>query len=199
MGATVTVEQSVPILVQRAVDGDEAAWAAIVDRYATLIWAVCRRFGLYQADADDVAQAVWLRLLEHLPDLREPAALPGWMVTTTRRECLRHAQKAQGRSSREAPLVEEILSPSAAVDLDDGLLQAERFDALRAAFAALGTKCRELLSLLLRDPTPAYAEISAELGMPVGSIGPIRARCLETLRRTPELSALVHAGEGGPR
>ena len=194
-----TVEYSVPVLVQRAVDGDEAAWAAIVDRYATLIWSVCRRFGLPQADADDVAQAVWLRLLEHLPGLREPAALPGWLVTTTRRECLRHAQKAQGRSSHEAPLYDEILSQSALVDLDDGLLQAERFAALRAAFTALGGKCRRLLNLLLRDPTPAYAEISVELDMPVGSIGPIRARCLESLRRSPELSALMNAGEPGGR
>jgi RNA polymerase sigma factor (sigma-70 family) len=194
-----TTEQSVPVLVQRAVAGDEAAWAAIVDRYASLIWSVCRRFGLYQSDADDVAQAVWLRLLEHLPALREPAALPGWLVTTTRRECLRYAQKAQGRTAHEAPLFDEMLSQPAAAELDDGLLQAERFDALRAAFAVLGEKCRKLLGLLLRDPTPAYAEISAELGMPVGSIGPIRARCLENLRRTPELSALAQASETGWR
>jgi len=195
----VTVEHSVPVLVRRAVAGDEASWAAIVDRYATLIWSVCRRFGLPQADADDVGQAVWLRLLEHLPDLREPAALPGWLVTTTRRECLRHAQKAQGRSSHEAPLYDEILAQSAGVDLDDGLLQAERFDALRAAFTTLGAKCRRLLSLLLRDPTPAYAEVSVELNMPIGSIGPIRARCIESLRRSPELSALMNAGERGGR
>jgi RNA polymerase sigma factor (sigma-70 family) len=187
----VAVEQSVPVLVRRAAAGDEHAWAAIVDRYATLVWSISRRFGLSQTDADDVAQAVWLRLLEHLPGLREPAALPGWLATTTRRECIRHAQKAQRRNSHEAPLFDETQAKPASVDLDDWLLRAERLDALRAAFASLGEKCRRLLSVLLRDPAPAYAEISLELDMPIGSIGPIRARCLETLRRTPELSALL--------
>lgn len=185
------VEQTVPVLVRRAIDGDEAAWATIVDRYSTLLWSVSRRFSLSQADADDVAQAVWLKVLEHLPDLREPAALPGWLATTTRRECLRHTQKAQGRKSHEGPLNEEILAQPVAADPDDWLLRVERLDALRAAFTALGEKCRRLLSVLLRDPAPAYAEISLELDMPIGSIGPVRARCLETLRRTPELSALL--------
>ncbi len=186
------VEQSVPVLVRQAVAGDEDAWAAIVDRYATLVWSVCRRFGLSPADTDDVAQAVWLRLLEHLPSLREPAALPGWLATTTRRECLRHAQKTQRRNSHEAPLFDETQAQPASVELDDWLLRAERLDALRAAFTSLGEKCRRLLGVLLRDPAPAYSEISIELNMPIGSIGPIRARCLETLRRTPELSALLN-------
>ena len=188
-------EQSVPALVERALAGDESAWNAIVDRYAPLLWSVCRRFGLSHEDADDVAQAVWLRLLEHLPTLRVPAALPGWLVTTTRRECLRHARHSQGRTNNEAPLFDDVVVDARAPELDEGLLRSERFDALRAAFALLGAKCRTLLSLLLRDPPVAYADIGVELGMPVGSIGPTRARCLDSLRRSPELAALLTAGD----
>jgi RNA polymerase sigma factor (sigma-70 family) len=190
----VVVEQSVPALVERALAGDESAWNAIVDRYAPLLWSVCRRFGLAHQDADDVVQAVWLRLLEHLPTLRVPAALPGWLVTTTRRECLRHARQSQGRTNNEAPLFADAVD-ARAPELDEGLLRSERLDALRASFSLLGAKCRDLLRLLLRDPPLAYVDIGAELGMPVGSIGPTRARCLDSLRRSPELSAFLPADD----
>jgi RNA polymerase sigma factor (sigma-70 family) len=187
-----TATASLPALIERAIAGDERAWAAIVDRFAPLLWSICRRFGFSAHEVDDVAQAVWLRLLDHLSTLRTPEALPGWLATTTRRECLRYAQAASGRLARQAPLT-EALSNSAPDEADEVLLQAERRDALRAAFGVLGERCRHLLVLLLRDPPPPYSEISAELGVPVGSIGPTRARCLDNLRRAPELAALINA------
>jgi len=194
-------EPSVAVLARRAAEGDEAAWGAVVDRFGPLLWAICRRFRLSAADADDVAQAVWLRLLERLPTLRDPAALPGWLATTTRNECLRLARTA-ARHPQQG-LVEEVISDPR-VDagggaLDELLLRAERYDALRAAFARLGERCRRLLSLLMVEPSGGYSRIGAELGMPIGSIGPTRARCLEALRRGPELAALLADEEAGVR
>ncbi|GAA3383884.1 RNA polymerase sigma factor [Cryptosporangium minutisporangium] len=188
-------EHPVQALVEAALAGDERAWNAIVDRYASLLWAVCRGFGLSTTDTDDVVQVVWLRLLEHLPGLAAPAALPGWLITTTRRECLQHARVSSGRARREAPL---LVEPGADLDdLDDELLRAERRAAMRAAFRQLGERCRRLLGLLLTEPRPSYVQISAELGLAIGSIGPIRARCLDDLRRAPELAALLAAPTGG--
>jgi len=180
-------------LVAGAVAGDQHAWAELVDRFAPLLWSVCRGFRLSPTDAEDVTQAVWLRMLERLPSLRVPEALPGWLATTTRRECLRQLEATRGRAHREAPLLDEAVADERGDQVDEPLLRAERRDALRAAYDRLGERCRWLLALLLRDPPPPYAEIGVELGMPIGSIGPVRARCLETLRRAPGLAALLAA------
>jgi RNA polymerase sigma factor (sigma-70 family) len=186
---------SLPSLVERAIAGDERAWAAIVERFAPLVWSICRRFGLSHHDLDDVAQAVWLRLLDHLAAIRTPDALPGWLATTTRRECLRHLNVASGRQSREAGVPTEALAAddSMADDVEDLVVRAQQRDALRTAFRTLGERCRALLRLLLQDPPPAYARIATELAIPVGSIGPTRSRCLDTLRRAPEVAALLGA------
>ncbi|TQS39839.1 RNA polymerase sigma factor [Cryptosporangium phraense] len=193
---------SVEELVRAAADGDERAWGALVDRFAPLLWSVCRRYELSAADTDDVAQVVWLRLLEHLPTLRSPAALPGWLLTTARRECIRLARVAQGRATAERPLLVEVVPDGHGPAADEALLRAERNDALRAAFAQLGERCRKLLGLLLRDPPTPYAQISEDLGIAIGSIGPHRVRCLAALRRTPEVAALLAADQrssGGSR
>ena len=186
---------SLPALVERAVAGDERAWAAIVERFAPLVWSICRRFGLNHHDLDDVAQAVWLRLLDHLATIRTPDALPGWLATTTRRECLRHLHVASGRQNRQAAVPTEALAAddSMADDVEDLVVRAQQRDALRAAFRTLGERCRALLGLLLQDPPPAYAQIATELAIPVGSIGPTRSRCLDTLRRAPEVAAFLGA------
>ena len=190
------IEPPVPVLVEAALAGDERAWDAIVDRYAPLLWSVCRGFGLSTTDIDDVVQLVWLRLLEHLPTLTAPAALPGWLVTTVRRECLQHARTSSGRARREGPLFVEVVADAGSGPVDDEMLRAEQRDALRAAFRRLGERCRQLLGRLLAEPRPSYAQISAELGIAVGSIGPIRARCLADLRRAPELAALLATPTG---
>lgn len=190
-------DPSVVTLVVRAREGDTRAWAEIVERYAPLVWSICRRFGLTQLDAQDVGQGVWLRLVEQLPALREPAALPGWLLTTTRHECLR----VQRATRRHDPLgdLEEDRGPTRdehPVTIDEALLAAEREIALRAAFAHLDPRCQQLLALLVHDPPPSYADIGAKLDMPVGSIGPNRARCLDKLRRSPALAALIRTDTG---
>lgn len=186
-------------LVLRAQTGDAAAWNGLVERYAPLVWAVCRRHGLSGADADDVGQNVWLALLRHLPMLREPAALPGWLVTTTRHECLHALRLARRRGSRETAADPDGTDPAEPVQVEDLLLRQERNTALRAAFAALPIACQELLALLAQDPPLSYAEIGARLGVPVGGLGPRRARCLEKLRRSPELAALIDPDATRPR
>jgi RNA polymerase sigma factor (sigma-70 family) len=180
-------DPSVVDLVTRARDGDKSAWDELVERYAPLVWSVCRRYRLAQADADDVGQSVWLRLVEHLPGLREPAALPGWIATTTQRECFRLLRA----TSRVEPveLGETYDVPEVAV-AEEEVLRHERRTVLRTAFAQLSKKCQQLLGMLMQDPPAPYDEISTRLALPIGSIGPNRARCLNRLRRAPALALL---------
>ena len=186
-------EPTVSDLVARAKDGDRQAWDALIERYAPLIWSICRRHRLGRADADDVGQSVWLRLVDQLDRVRDPAALPGWLATTARRECLRVLCATQGpRATVYARDVESL--PDERTGLaDQGLLAAERHAALRDAFADLTPCCQQLLAILTADPPVPYAEISARLGIPVGSIGPSRGRCLDKLRRHPAIAALLNA------
>jgi RNA polymerase sigma factor (sigma-70 family) len=182
-------DPSVVALVTRARDGDKHAWDDIVERYAPLVLAICRRYGLDPIDASDAAQTVWLRLVEQLATLREPAALAGWLATTASRECLQmiRAERRRLQSQTDPELVADPLS--AAVDQE--VLAYERNAALLAAFAQLSPRCQHLLSLLIRNLS--YAEVSARLNMPPGSIGPNRARCLDKIRRSPALAAYIHA------
>lgn len=173
-------------LVSRAREGEQDAWDAIVDRFLPLVEALCRRHRLSPADGDDVSQTVWLRLVEHLGALREPDALPGWIRTTTRHECLR-VLSARGRMRPVDPQDGVSLDAVTEDDTDEELAAAERRRALRAALEELPAARRELLLLLLKDPPVEYAEISARLGIPIGSIGPTRARALDQLRRTSAL------------
>ena len=186
-------EPTVSDLVARAKDGDRQAWDALVERYAPLIWSICRRHRLGRADADDVGQCVWLRLVDQLDRVRDPAALPGWLATTARRECLRVLGAVQGpRASVYALDVESL--PDERADLaDQGLLAAERHAALREAFDQLPPNGKQLISLLIADPPLPYADISAQLGIPVGSIGPTRSRYLDRMRRHPAVAALINA------
>ena len=185
--------QSVTALVIRARNGDKHAWDELFDRYAPLIWSICRRYQLRQVDADDVEQNVWLQLVDHLAAIRDPAALPGWLVTTTRRECFRILRTAQQQqASGHWPDVADI--PDTATEMvESELLRAERSAALREALTQLPLVSRRLIAMLIQDPPVPYTEISAELGIPIGSIGPYRARCLEKLRRYPAVAALLNA------
>jgi RNA polymerase sigma factor (sigma-70 family) len=183
---------SVSDLVARARSGDRQAWDALVERYAPLIWSICRKHRLGQADADDVGQSVWLRLLDQLDRVREPAALPGWLSTTTRRECLRVLSAAQGPHATIYALDVESLPDQRAGTADQELLAAERHAALRAAFTQLPPNGQQLLALLTADPPMPYADISAQLGIPVGSIGPTRSRYLDKIRRHPAIAALIN-------
>jgi RNA polymerase sigma factor (sigma-70 family) len=184
-------DASVTALVARAGDGDQAAWDELVERYAPLVWSICLRYRLSRDDVDDVGQSVWLLLVEQIGCLRDPAALPGWLATTTRRECLRVLRAARRHEHACLPPEDRLPPGPDAALVDHELLAAERDAALRAAFAELPRPCHELLSVLLRDPAPSYTDVSAELGMAVGSIGPTRARCLDRLRRSPRLAQVL--------
>jgi RNA polymerase sigma factor (sigma-70 family) len=179
-------------LVTRASGGDQDAWYELVDRYAPLVYTICTRYRLSNHDIEDVGQNVWLLLVEQLGKLREPAALPGWLATTTSRECLRVVTAASKAERLGTGLDDSVIFVDDAV-IDEEMLVAERNAALRAAFAELPPRCQRLLSMLISDPPRSYAEINRELGIPVGSIGPQRARCLERIRRSSALAAL---GEG---
>jgi RNA polymerase sigma factor (sigma-70 family) len=188
-------DPSVVALVARAAGSDPSAWNEIVDRYAPLVWSICTRYQLSRQDTEDVGQTVWLLLVEQLGKLREPAALPGWLATTTARECLRAATAAR-KSERLGTLLDDAIRFADDVVIEEEVLTAERNASLRAAFAALPPRCRRLLALLLSDSPPSYAEIAATLDIPVGSIGPQRGRCLGRLRRSPALIALVEGDIG---
>jgi RNA polymerase sigma factor (sigma-70 family) len=167
-------------IVRAAAHGDQQAWDKLVERYSGLLWSVARAHRLNTVDAADVVQTTWLRLVEHLPQIRNADGIGAWLSTTARRECLRHLRK----TDRCRPSDE--LDALAAVDpgeVDTALLTAERDAALHSAFRRLPARDQALLRLLTTDPTPSYEEISAGLGMPIGSIGPTRARSLERLRR----------------
>ena len=177
-------------LVTRARNGDRQAWEALVERYATLIWSICRRHRLGDGDAEDVGQSVWLQLVGHLDQIRDPAALPGWLATVTRRECLR-VLRAQAPLAAGHVLDAETLPDEQAAAAEQELLAAERQAALLEAYRALPLCCQRLIALLIQDPPVPYAEISARLGIPIGSIGPYRSRCLDKLRRHPAIARLA--------
>ena len=181
-------DPSAVALVIRAAGGDQDAWHELVDRYAPLVYAICTRYRLSNYDIEDVGQNVWLLLVEQLGKLREPAALPGWLATTTARECLRVVTAANKTERLGTSLDDSVLFVDDTV-IDEEILVAERNAALRAAFAELPPRCQQLLSMLVSDPPRPYAEIHAKLGIPVGSIRPQRARCLDRLRRSRALAA----------
>jgi RNA polymerase sigma factor (sigma-70 family) len=169
-------------LVLRAAAGDKSAWEGLVDRFSRLIWAMTRDFKLPETDAADVVQATWLRLLEHIDRIEYPERIGSWLATTARHECLRHLA-----ASKRVVLVDDHdvafgAAPGHQPDVDERLLAEERARAVREAVAMLPTRSQRLLELLMADPPVSYTEISIQLGLPIGSIGPTRGRCLERLR-----------------
>jgi RNA polymerase sigma factor (sigma-70 family) len=181
-------------LLARAAQGDQSAWDELVSEHTRLLWSVARSFRLDAADANDVVQTTWLRLVEHLDRIEDPARLVGWLVTTARREAMRVLR----RSGRERPVIEDTVldRPDEGPPVDTGLLMDERDRALWQAFERLSDKCRQLLQIAVNEPQ-AYDEISVALGMPIGSIGPTRRRCLTQLRTL--LEGTVLAEGDGPR
>jgi RNA polymerase sigma factor (sigma-70 family) len=179
-------DSPVATLLENAARGVEQAWQEIVRRYTPLVSSVCRWHGIRGSDADDIAGNVWLRLVANLTAIREPAALPGWLRTTARRECLMLLGERRREIPNDADLP-DLTEPAA----DTALLVAERRRAVLDAFGELPDRDRRLLVLLFSDPPTPYAQISSNLGMPIGAIGPTRARCLARVRRTPAIAALL--------
>jgi RNA polymerase sigma factor (sigma-70 family) len=166
--------------VRAAAQGSQEAFDWLIHCYTGLVWSVIRAHGLSDADASDVFQTTWLRLVEHLDRLRDPRAIGGWLATTSRHESLRLLRLADRHRPTPDETFERVEDPGEGVDavvLDD-----DRNVHLWAALEELGERCRSLLRVLMADPMPSYEEVSVALGMPVGSIGPTRARCLHQLR-----------------
>ena len=167
-------------LVIRAAAGDQEAWSRLVDHYARLVWAVTRSFRLTDSDASDVSQVVWLRLLEHI-DRVDPVRVGAWLVVTSRRECLRVlAFRKRVLLTYESAAFETVAGDQPELDAD--MLADERAVDVRRALESLPDRWQQMLGMLMADPPAPYAEISETLGLPIGSIGPIRGRCLEKLR-----------------
>jgi RNA polymerase sigma factor (sigma-70 family) len=175
-------------LVKAALAGDQSSWDELVRRYSGLVWSVTRGYRLGQADAADVFQTTWLRLAEHLGRIDKPGQVGAWLATTARHEALRIARGATRIvPAEEATLVAlgqvDDYSPERAVlDAEQARLDSDRAARLWRAFGELPGRCRELLRILIASPPPGYAEVAAAMDMPVGSIGPTRARCLRRLR-----------------
>lgn len=167
-------------LVERAARGDADAWDDLVERFSGLVWSIARGYGLGAADAADVSQTCWLRLAENLDRLRDPERVGAWLATTARRESLVVVKKGRRQVPSGVLFDDEATGDDAGID--SRLLRDERAAALSRAFRELPSLCRTLLRVLLSDPAPSYAEVSDNLDMPIGSIGPRRARCLDRLR-----------------
>ncbi|MFL6004898.1 MAG: RNA polymerase sigma factor [Gaiellaceae bacterium] len=169
-------------LLQAAAEGDEAAWDALVERFSPLVDSIARSFRLDRADAADVSQTVWLRLLEHVGRLRDPERVGAWLASTARHECLRTLRLARRELASGDDAVFE--RGGSTEPLDARLLRAERDAELTLAFEAQPQRCRLLLRVVTEEPAPSYEEVAASTGMAVGSVGPNRTRCLAGLRRS---------------
>lgn len=176
-------ETPVAELLVAAGAGSQDAWNALVDRYGRLVWSVVRGFRFDSATAADVSQTVWLRLVEHCDRIRDPERLASWLATTARNESIR----ASRRLARAIPTEFSVeVADETAPQLDERLLDDEQLGEVLGAFGEMSSKCREILELLCTDPPLDYEAISEILGMPIGSIGPTRARCIDRLRRLLE-------------
>jgi len=168
-------------LVRGAAAGDQRAWERLIQQYARLIWSITADFKLAESDAADVAQTTWLRLLEHIDRIEYPDRVGYWLAATARNECLRSlAARKRLVLSRDEHDMED--APAPGLEVDARLLADERAKVVRDALSHLPRRWQRLLELLMADPPASYAEISDQLGLPIGSIGPTRGRCLAQLR-----------------
>ncbi|MET7426461.1 sigma-70 family RNA polymerase sigma factor [Dactylosporangium sp. NPDC005555] len=178
-------------VVAAAAAGDALAWEDLVHRMMPVVVSTIGESGLTGADAAEVNQTVWLRVVEWLERLHRPAALPAWIATTTSRECQRVIRTS--RQQRPAGLFDDLPS---ADEPETEALREEQYEALRDGFGQLPDRCRRLLGMLLGEPPMSYRDVVAETGMSIGSVGPTQRRCLDKLRATPALAAYLGTGEG---
>jgi len=167
-------------LLAAAREGSEDALGQMVTELSPLLWQVARAAGLSSGDAEDVLQTTWMRLVAHLGDIHDSAALTSWLVTTTKREAWRVS--AEGR--RQLPADQESFAelPDQGPGSEEQVITEDQRRVLWAAIGQLSRRCQELLRIIAFAPRPDYTAVAAALGMPVGSIGPTRGRCLAKLR-----------------
>ena len=180
-----------PTLVQRCRAGDAAAWGTLVKRYQRLVYAIARGAGLDEQLAADVFQTVFQRLVQHLPRIAEPAGLQAWIVTTAKREAWLQRQRSQRMVSMtvaesdgaEAPDDETGAIADSAPGPEETVAHWQQLARVQHGLEHLDERCRQLLRALFGSESAGYDDVAARLGMPVGSIGPTRARCLAKLRQ----------------
>lgn len=180
LGESNVASLDITMLVKHAGAGDTRAWERLIGKYGRLIWSITREFNLVESDAADIFQTTWMRLVEHIDRLDRPDRVGSWLAATARNECLRCL--ASRKRLVLAPEDVAFDGPAHDSEVDDALLADERARTVREAMAHLPWRWQRLLELLMADPPASYAEISDELGLPVGSIGPTRGRCLARLR-----------------
>jgi RNA polymerase sigma factor (sigma-70 family) len=168
-------------LVRRAASGDEAAWNGLIARYNSLVWSIVRSYRLSSDDAMDTVQIVWMRLVENLDRIREPEAIGTWLAITTRNQCMAHFRKTSQTPVPVDTTEHEVIDVKTAAP-GEALMVLERNAAVWQALSRISQRCQQLLRILAATPPPSYQEISAALGVPIGSLGPTRARCLDKLR-----------------
>jgi RNA polymerase sigma factor (sigma-70 family) len=187
MGSGDVASLDVARLVRQAATGDKGAWERLVDQYNRLIWSITREFKLVESDAADVVQTTWMRLIEHIDRLQHPDRVGSWLAATARNECLRClAARKRVVLAHEGDTLEGVAENEP--EVDEALLAEERAAIVRAAMTQLPGRWQRLMEMLMADPPVSYARISDELGLPIGSIGPTRARCLARLRVLLEAS-----------
>lgn len=167
-------------LIRRCRQGDQQAWTRLIQRYERLVYSVPRRLGMSPEIVDETFQEVWTVLLRRLSSLQHEQALPQWLITTARRIALRAAQRARAHGAivERSPSFERVAAPDTERDFVE---RAEQGFQVADALERLEPGCRDLLIALTRSDETSYAQIARQLGMPIGSIGPKRARCLERL------------------
>lgn len=176
-------------LVRACLDGDEEAWAALIERYKRLLYSVLLRYGTSPEDAADLFQAVCVELYTELPRLRKVDSLRSWLITVATHQAFHWKKRHRRRLEREGTELDEQTAEAATPPAPDGLEELERAHLLQEGMARLTPRCRELVRLLFfRDPPLPYDALARELGLATGSIGFIRGRCLQKLGR--ELTAL---------
>jgi RNA polymerase sigma factor (sigma-70 family) len=187
-------------LLGAARKGDEEAWEQIIDRYQSLINSISRRHQMASDDAHDVSQYVWMQLVNHIDNLRDTRALPGWISATTTHRCyeiLRTCKRSVSVDPLATGLFDLITITAKKTEsegrcgVDDDLLRAEQHQAVREGLSELTQTQQQLLLLLVADPPVPYCEISRRMNLPIGSIGPTRARLLKKLQMTVAVRLLL--------
>ncbi|HWZ98218.1 MAG TPA: sigma-70 family RNA polymerase sigma factor [Candidatus Dormibacteraeota bacterium] len=169
-------------LVKRCLSGQEEAWSQLIDKYKALIYSIPVKYGLPPQEAADVFQGTCMELLMHLRDLREPRALPKWIIQVAHHKCYHWKRQQQRLVSRDAE--EELPEPEVPAVAEEFVRQAEEEQMLREAMANLAPRCRKLVEMLFfESPSRPYAEVASELNLAVGSIGLTRQKCIENLRK----------------
>jgi RNA polymerase sigma factor (sigma-70 family) len=185
--------EDVAAVVGAARSGDSRAWKQLVDGHTGLVWSIVRGYRFDEHTGKDVFQTVWLRLAENLERIRDPSKLASWLGQTTRNECVGVMRQRSRVTPADDPgglVVDEPIELASWAEPGAELERQQNRAAVTAALERLGPRCQELLRLLVCDPPVSYEVIAETLDMPVGSIGPTRARCLNSLRSTPEISRI---------